>query len=482
MGEEHKVYQEPLVGRYTDKEMQYIFSDDFKFKTWRRCWLALAETQMELGLKQINQEMIDELRKALDEEIDYSVVKEKEKATRHDVMSHVYEYGLHCPNAKAIIHLGATSQFVCCNTDLIQIKQALKLVKIGIINTINNLYKFADENKALVTIGYTHYQSAQPTTIGKRATLYIQDLMFDLEQIEKFEEMIKARGVKGTTGTQASYMELFDNDYEKVKKLDKLVSQKLGFEDSFPVTGQTYTRKFDSILSKILSGIAESAHKFANDMRLMSNLKIMEEPFEKNQTGSSAMAYKRNPMRSERMTALSRKLMNLQIDFSHIYANQWFERTLDDSAIRRIDIPQMFLLSNAILKLYNNITNGIVVYPAQTRKYLYEELPFMATEAILMDLCKQGCDRQEMHEIIKKHSVEAGKAVKINGVRNDLFERLANDDSIPVTLGYLNNLIENPERFAGAAIIQTEEFLKKVKLLLERYSDLIGKSDSTINV
>ncbi|MEE9525716.1 MAG: adenylosuccinate lyase, partial [Candidatus Woesearchaeota archaeon] len=402
----HDVYQDPLVGRYTDKEMQYIFSEEFKFTTWRRCWIALAESQMELGLKQITPEMVDELKKA-QTTIDYNTAKEKEKEIRHDVMAHVYEYGLHCPKAKGIIHLGATSQFVCCNTDLIQIKEALKIIKKGIINTINNLTKFAEEHKALVTLGYTHYQPAQPTTIGKRITLYIQDLILDLKRLEF---PILARGVKGTTGTQASYMELFNN-YEKVKELDKLVSEKLGFKNSFPITGQTYTRKFDTIVAKALAGIAESAHKFAVDMRLMSNLKIMEEPFAKSQTGSSAMAYKRNPMRSERMTALSRKLMNLQLDFSHIHSNQWFERTLDDSSIRRIDIPQAFLLANAILKLYQNITDGMVVYPAQIKKYLNEELPFMATEVILMELAKQGYDRQEMHEIIKKHSIDAGKVV-----------------------------------------------------------------------
>ncbi|MBW2992566.1 adenylosuccinate lyase [Candidatus Woesearchaeota archaeon] len=476
----HDVYQDPLVGRYTDKEMQRIFSDDFKFSTWRICWTALAEAQHELGLKQITKEMVEEL-KAAQNNINYELAKEKEKEIRHDVMAHVYEYGTHCPKAKGIIHLGATSQFVCCNTDLIQIREALKIIKSGLINTINNLSKFAQEHKSLVTLGYTHYQPAQPTTIGKRTTLYIHDLLLDLKQLENLE--LKARGVKGTVGTQASYMELFNDDYEKVKQLDKLVSKKLGFEISFPVTGQTYTRKFDTILAKALAGIAESAHKFAVDMRLMSNLKIMEEPFEKSQTGSSAMAYKRNPMRSERMTALARKLMNLQIDFSHIHANQWFERTLDDSSIRRIDIPQTFLLANAILKLYQNITDGMVVYPAQIKKHLNQELPFMATEAILMELAKKGYDRQKMHEIIKKHSVAAAKAVKLEAKPNDLFKRLAEDKDIPVTEQYLNSLLENPERFAGAAQLQTEEFIKnQVKPILEKYEDLVGESSSSINV
>lgn len=480
--ENHDVYQEPLVSRYTDKEIQYIFSDDFKFQTWRRCWIALAEAQFELGLPQIKKSMIDELIKA-QKTIDYSVAEKKEKEIRHDVMAHVYEYGTHCPTAKGIIHLGGTSQFVGCNTDLIQMREALKIIKKGIVNTINNLSKFAEENKSLVTLGYTHFQPAQPTTIGKRMTLYIQDLFIDLHWIEHLEESMKARGAKGTVGTQASFMELFNNDYSKVKQLDALVSKKLGFASSFSVTGQTYTRKFDSIAAKALAGIAESAHKFAVDLRLLSNLKVMEEPFEKEQTGSSAMAYKRNPMRSERMTSLSRKLMNLQLDFSHTSANQWFERTLDDSAIRRMDIPQAFLLANAILKLYQNITDGMVVYPSQIKKHLDEELPFMATEAILMELCKKGFDRQEMHEIIKKHSIEAGKSVKSEGKPNDLFKRLAEDSKISVTKEFLSGLLKNPSRFAGAAEIQTEEFLKnEVKPMLEKYSNLIGESDSRIDV
>ncbi len=476
----HEVYQDPLVGRYTDKEMQQIFSDNFKFSTWRKCWIALAESQMELGLSQITPEMIEEL-KAAQNTINYDIAKEKEKEIRHDVMAHVFEYGTHCPKAKGIIHLGATSQFVCCNTDLIQIREALKIIKAGLINTINNLSKFAEENKSLATLGYTHYQPAQPTTIGKRITLYIQDLLLDLKQLEQIE--LKARGAKGTVGTQASYTELFNDNYEKVKQLDSLVSKKLGFEESYPTTGQTYTRKFDTIVAKILSGIAESAHKFAVDMRLMSNLKIMEEPFAKSQTGSSAMAYKRNPMRSERMTALARKLINLQIDFSHIHANQWFERTLDDSSIRRISIPQSFLLANAILKLYQNITDGMVVYPAQIKKHLDAELPFMSTEVILMELAKQGHDRQEMHEIIKKHSVDAAKSVKLEGKPNDLFKRLAEDQSIPVDENYLNSLLDNPVRFTGAAKEQTEEFIQKeVKPVLEKYKELVGKSNTSINV
>ncbi|MBC8500544.1 MAG: adenylosuccinate lyase [Nanoarchaeota archaeon] len=478
----HDVYQEPLVSRYTDKAMQRIFSDDFKFRTWRRCWIALAEAQMELGLEQVTPEMVEEL-KAYQNFIDYEVVRKKEEEIRHDVMAHVYEYGLRCPTAKGIIHLGATSQFVGCNTDLIQQREALKLIKVDLVNTIYNLARFAEKYKNLVTLGFTHYQPAQPTTVGKRNTLYINDLLFDINQIENVEGLVMARGAKGTVGTQASYLELFDNDYEKVKELDRLVSEKLGFEGYFPVTGQTYTRKLDTIIAKTLAGTGESAHKFAVDLRLLSNLKMQEEPFAKGQTGSSAMAYKRNPMRSERMTGLTEKLMNLSVDFAHIHANQWFERTLDDSAIRRMDIPQIFLLANAVLKLYQNITDGMVVYPAQIRRHLKQELPFMATETILMDLSKKGHDRQEMHEIIKIHSVAAGKAVKEKGKPNDLFERLAADPAIPVSRKYLDELLKNPERFAGAAAQQTEEFLQEnVQPVLDKYQDLIGKSDSTINV
>jgi adenylosuccinate lyase len=478
----HDIFQDPLVGRYTDSEMQKIFSDDFKFTTWRKCWIALAEAQKELGLPQITQDMIDELISAKDT-IDYEVAKEKEKEIRHDVMAHVYEFGTHCPKAKGIIHLGATSQFVGCNTDLIQMREALVIIKKGLVNTISNLANFAEEHKARTTLGYTHYQPAQPTTVGKRATLHLFDLLLDLKQIETLESDIKARGAKGTVGTQASYMELFEDNIEKVKELDKIVSRKLGFNESFPVTGQTYTRKFDTIVAKTLAGIAESAHKFAVDLRLLSNLKVMEEPFAKSQTGSSAMAYKRNPMRSERMTALSRKLINLQIDLAHTHANQWFERTLDDSALRRIDIPHIFLLANAILKLYQNITDGMVVYTAQIQRHLREELPFMTTEAILMDLAKKGHDRQEMHEIIKTHSVAAAKVVKEEGKSNDLFRRLAEDKNISLTEDYLNDLLKNPKRFTGAAESQVEDFLDEViKPILTKYSKLINDEKITINV
>ncbi len=467
----HDAYQDPLVSRYTDKEMQHIFSDDYKFTTWRSCWIALAEAQNELGLKQVTKAMIKEMKTAKDT-ISYKVAQEKEKEIRHDVMAHVYEFGTHCPTAKGIIHLGATSQFVGCNTDLIQMREALKIIRKGLINTINNLTNFAFEHKDLVTLGYTHYQP------GKRMTLYIQDLMMDLENLDNAATMIQARGAKGTTGTQATFLELFDSDMEKVKELDKKVAKKLGFDKIFPVTGQTYTRKLDSMIIKALAGIAESAHKFSVDLRLMSNLKIMEEPFAKSQTGSSAMAYKRNPMRSERMTALSRKLINMQLDLPQTHANQWFERTLDDSSLRRMTIPQSFLLANAILKLYQNITDGMVVYPAQVRRHLEAELPFMATEAILMELSRRGKDRQEMHEIIKKHSVAAGKIVKEDGKENDLFERLEKDPDLGLDIAFLDSLLKDPSRFAGAASLQTVQYLDNfVRPVLKKNSGLIGKTD-----
>ncbi len=477
------VYQEPLVSRYTDRAMQELFSENFKFRTWRKCWLALAEAQRELGLEQVTKAMLAELKKAIDEPIDYGEAARKEQETRHDVMSHVHEYGLHCPLAKGIIHLGATSQFVVCNTDLIQLRAGLRIIKAQLVNTIATLARFADEQKGTVTLGYTHFQPAQPTTLGKRFTLYLQDLLLDLRQLVAVEGLLKLRGAKGTTGTQASYLELFDGDWGKVQKLDALVCKKLGFSESWPVTGQTYPRKLDSLIVKALAGIAESAHKFAVDLRLMANLKILEEPFAAGQTGSSAMAYKRNPMRAERMTGLSRKLIGLQADCSQTAANQWFERTLDDSAIRRMDIPQAFLLANAILKLYQNIATGLVVYPARITKLLEEELPFMATEAILMEAVKKGAGRQEMHELVKRHSLEAAKAVKLEGRPNDLFARLAKEEKLPIDKSFLDGLLADPARFAGAAERQTTAFLEKeVAPTLKKYKALLGETDSTITV
>lgn len=477
------IYQEPLVSRYTSPEMQKLFSERTKFETWRKCWIALAEAQYELGLTDIiTQEMLTEL-KAHATDIDFDVAAKKEKEIRHDVMAHVYEYGLKCPAAEPIIHLGATSQFVGCNTDLLIQKQALQLVKKGIVNVIANLSKFCREYKGLATLGYTHYQPAQPTTVGKRNTLYIQDLLMDLDYIEHLEKQIKARGAKGTVGTQATFLELFKGDHEKVRQLDKLVSQKLGFDTVFDVTGQTYTRKLDMKTGETLAGIGATAHKFAVDLRLLSNLKVQEEPFAQKQVGSSAMAYKRNPMRSERMTGLARKLMGLCADFSATYANQWFERTLDDSAIRRMDIPQAFLLTDAILKLFLNITSGMVVFPKQIDRHLNQELPFMATEKILMECVEKGKSRQEMHEVVKVHSVEAGKIVKQEGKNNDLLERLGNDDDIPFSSDELKNLIGNSKQFIGRAEEQTEEYLNEVvEPRLKEYSGLLGEMDSSLSV
>lgn len=478
-----EIYQEPLVSRYTSREMQELFSEQNKFQTWRRCWVALAEAQHELGLTDIiSPKMLDEL-KAHVTDIDFEVAAKKEKEIRHDVMAHVYEYGLKCPTAEPIIHLGATSQFVGCNTDLLIQKKALALIKKALVNVIQNLSVFARAHKGLATLGYTHYQPAQPTTVGKRNTLYIQDLLMDLDYVEALAKQIKARGAKGTVGTQATFIELFKGDHEKVRQLDRLVADKLGFDDVFAVTGQTYTRKLDMKTAETLAGIGATAHKFAVDMRLLSNLKVQEEPFAAHQVGSSAMAYKRNPMRSERMTGLARKLMGLPADFGATYGNQWFERTLDDSAIRRMDIPQAFLLTDAILKLFLNITSGMVVYPKQIERHLRQELPFMATEKILMECVEKGKSRQEMHEVVKVHSVAAGKVVKEEGKDNDLLVRLGNDEAIPFSVAELEAMIGDGREFVGRAAEQTEEFLAEVvEPRLAGYKDLLGALDSTLTV
>jgi len=479
----HEIYQEPLVSRYTSRAMQELFSERTKFVTWRKCWVALAEAQYELGLTDIiTPEMLDELRANLTN-IDFDIAAAKEKEIRHDVMAHVFAYGKQCPKAAGIIHLGATSQFVGCNTDLLLQKNALELILKAIVNVIHNLSLFARKYKDLVTLGYTHYQPAQPTTVGKRNTLYIQDLLMDLDYLEHLRLQIKARGAKGTVGTQATFLELFKGDHQKVKQLDKLVAAKLGFDDIFAVTGQTYTRKLDMKTLETLAGIGASAHKFAVDLRLLSNLKVQEEPFAKNQVGSSAMAYKRNPMRSERMTGLARKLMGLPQNAAATYANQWFERTLDDSAIRRMDIPQAYLLADAILRLYINISEQMVVYPKQIERHLMQELPFMATEKILMACVEKGKSRQEMHEIIKVHSVAAGKRVKMEGAENDLLERLAADDNIPFDFNELHAMLSNFGEFAGRAPEQTEEFIDEIVLpRLEPYKHLLGGTESTLSV
>lgn len=479
----HDIYNEPLVSRYTSNEMQYLFSDQMKFTTWRRCWIALAEAQYELGLTDlISEQMLFEMKSNVDN-IDYDIAREKEKEIRHDVMAHVFEFGTKCPTAEPIIHLGATSQFVVCNTDLIIQREAFKLVRNGIINVISQLADFCADYKALPTLGFTHFQPAQPTTVGKRNTLYIQDLILDLQGLDDFISRMSARGAKGTVGTQATFIELFKGDHKKVRKLDQLVAEKLGFKQSLPVTGQTYSRKFDMKLAEILGGIGATSHKFATDLRLLSNLKVQEEPFAKNQTGSSAMAYKRNPMRSERMTGLARKLMGLVPNFYATYANQWFERTLDDSAIRRMDIPQTFLLTDAILKLFVNITSDMVVYPEQIYKHLRNELPFMSTEKILMEAVEKGKSRQDIHEVIKVHSIDAGKIVKHHGKDNDLLQRLGDDERIPFTSDELENMTKDMLQFTGRAVQQTEEYLDEVVYpLLEENKDSFNPVDSALNV
>ncbi|OQX04973.1 MAG: adenylosuccinate lyase [Desulfobulbaceae bacterium A2] len=477
------IYQEPLVSRYTSRAMQELFSERTRFTTWRRCWVALAEAQHEMGLTGlVTAPMLDELRAHV-EDVNYEVAEAREREIRHDVMAHVYAYGKQCPLAEPIIHLGATSQFVVCNTDLLVQRQALHLVRRALVNVVANLASFCRRHKNQATLGFTHYQPAQPTTVGKRHTLYIQDLLMDLDSLEFILGQIKARGAKGTVGTQATFLELFAGDHQKVRQMDELVAKKIGFDDVFAVTGQTYPRKFDMKIVEVLAGIAASAHKFAVDLRLLSNLKAQEEPFAKNQVGSSAMAYKRNPMRAERMTGLSRKLMGLPGNFAATCANQWFERTLDDSAIRRMDIPQAFLLTDAILRIYLNITENMVVYPEQLKRALDLELPFMATEKILMACVAKGVSRQEAHEVIREHSVAAGLAVKELGRDNELLQLLAGDDRIPFDLAQLQAMVGDHLAFAGRASQQTDEYLDEVVLpRLALCQDLLGTADATVSV
>ena len=465
-------YETPLNSRYASKEMQYLFSPDFKFKTWRRLWIALAESEMELGLN-ITHEQIDEL-KAHAEDINYEVAAEREKLVRHDVMSHVYAYGVQCPKAKGIIHLGATSCYVGDNTDIITMTEALKLIRKKLVNLMDKLSKFALEYKALPCLGFTHFQPAQPTTLGKRASLWLNELLLDFEQLEFQISQMKLLGSKGTTGTQASFMDLFEGDTDKVKALDKKITEKMGYTDFYPVSGQTYSRKVDTQVLFVLSGIAQSAAKFTNDLRLLQHLKEVEEPFEKNQIGSSAMAYKRNPMRSERISSLARYVMADVMNPTITAATQWFERTLDDSANKRISVAEAFLATDAILELYINVADGMVVYPKMIEKHLMAELPFMATENIMMEAVKRGGDRQELHERIRVHSMDAGKIVKQDGGENDLLERIANDPAFGVTLDQLKAIMK-PELYVGRAPQQTEEFVENyIKPITEKYSDLLG--------
>ena len=428
-------YVSPLSERYASKEMQYIFSPDMKFRTWRRLWIALAETEKELGLN-ITQEQIDEL-KAHAEDINYDVAKERERQVRHDVMSHVYAYGVQCPKAKGIIHLGATSCYVGDNTDIIVMTEALKLVKKKLVNVIAELSAFADKYKDQPTLAFTHFQPAQPTTVGKRATLWTQEFLLDLEDLEYVLGTMKLLGSKGTTGTQASFLELFDGDQETIDKIDPMIAKKMGFETCYPVSGQTYSRKVDTRVVNVLAGIAASAHKMSNDIRLLQHLKEIEEPFEKTQIGSSAMAYKRNPMRSERIASLSRYVMVDAMNPAITSATQWFERTLDDSANKRLSVPEGFLAIDGILDLCLNVVDGLVVYPKVIEKRLMSELPFMATENIMMDAVKAGGDRQELHEKIRVHSMAAGKVVKEEGKANDLLERIAADPAFGMNMEQL---------------------------------------------
>lgn len=472
-------YVSPLSERYASKEMQYIFSPDMKFRTWRKLWIALAETEKELGLN-ITQEQIDELKEHADD-INYDVAKEREKQVRHDVMSHVYAYGVQCPKAKGIIHLGATSCYVGDNTDMIVMSEALTLVKKKLVNVIDELAKFADSNKALPTLAFTHFQPAQPTTVGKRATLWMQEFMLDLEDVNYVLGSLKLLGSKGTTGTQASFLELFDGDQETINKIDPMIAQKMGFKECYPVSGQTYSRKVDTRVVNVLAGIAASAHKFSNDIRLLQHLKEVEEPFEKSQIGSSAMAYKRNPMRSERIASLSRYVMVDALNPAITSATQWFERTLDDSANKRLSVPEGFLAIDGILDLCLNVVDGLVVYPKVIEKRLRSELPFMATENIMMDAVKAGGDRQELHERIRELSMEAGRNVKEKGLDNNLLELIAADPAFNMTLEELQKTMD-PAKYTGRAEVQVEAFLKNVvSPMLDENKELLGMK-AEINV
>ncbi len=465
-------YQSPLSERYASREMQYIFSPDKKFCTWRRLWIALAETEKELGLP-ITQEQIDELKEHMDD-INYETAKEREKLVRHDVMSHVYAYGQQCPKAKGIIHLGATSCYVGDNTDMILMSEALDLVEKKLVNVIAALAEFAGEHKALPTLAFTHFQPAQPTTVGKRATLWMQEFCMDLEDLKYVRKSLKLLGSKGTTGTQASFLELFEGDQERIDRIDPMIAEKMGFEACYPVSGQTYSRKVDTRVLNVLAGIAASAHKMSNDIRLLQHLKEVEEPFEKNQIGSSAMAYKRNPMRSERIASLSRYVMIDALNPAVTSATQWFERTLDDSANKRLSVPEGFLAVDGILDLCLNVADGLVVYPKVIEKRLMSELPFMATENIMMDAVKAGGDRQELHERIRELSMEAGRNVKEQGLDNNLLELIAADPAFGLSLEELKKSMD-PAKYVGRAPIQVEAYLKDViSPLLEEHKEMLG--------
>lgn len=465
-------YQSPLNSRYASREMQYIFSNDKKFRTWRKLWIALAESEMELGLP-ITKEQIDEL-KAYQDDINYDVAKEREKQVRHDVMSHVYAYGVQCPKAKGIIHLGATSCYVGDNTDIIIMHEALQLIKKKLVNVMALLSDFALKYKDMPTLGFTHFQAAQLTTVGKRASLWLMDLVMDYELLEHQLSQAMLLGNKGTTGTQASFLELFDGDHEKVKLLEKKIAEKMGYSKVFPVSGQTYARKLDTHILNVLASIAQSAYKFSNDMRLLQHLKEIEEPFEKSQIGSSAMAYKRNPMRSERISSLARYVLCDALNPAITASTQWFERTLDDSANKRISVAEAFLATDAILGIYINIVDGLVVYPEVIKKRIYSELPFMATENIMMQAVKKGGDRQELHEKIREYSMQAGANVKQRGLENNLIELIADDEAFMLDMDELKSIMK-PESYIGRAPQQTEEFITEVvNPILEENKELLG--------
>ncbi len=472
-------YTSPLSERYASKEMQSVFSQDMKFRTWRKLWIALAEAENELGLlaedgsPAVTKDQIEEL-KAHADDINYEEAKAREKLVRHDVMSHVYAYGLQCPNAKGIIHLGATSCYVGDNTDIIIMKKALDIIKGKLVNVVEKLAAFATQYKDLPTLAFTHFQPAQPTTVGKRATLWIQEFLMDIEDLDYVSSSLKLLGSKGTTGTQASFMELFAGDQDKVRELDRLIAKKMGFEGCYAVSGQTYSRKVDTRVANVLAGIAASAHKMSNDIRLLQHLKEVEEPFEKNQIGSSAMAYKRNPMRSERIASLSRYVMIDALNPAITSATQWFERTLDDSANKRISIAEAFLATDGVLDLCMNVADGLVVHEKVIEKHIMAELPFMATENIMMDAVKAGGDRQELHEEIRTLSMQAGSNVKDKGLDNNLLELIAEDDKFPVTLDELKAAMD-PSKYVGRAPSQVEEFIKEcVEPVLEACKDKLG--------
>lgn len=472
-------YLSPLSGRYASEQMQYLFSNEKKFKTWRKLWIALAKAEKSLGLD-ISDEQIKELETFKDD-INFEVAAEREKLVRHDVMSHVYAYGLQCPKAKPIIHLGATSCYVGDNTDVIIMDEALRLVRIKLVNVIDLLSKFAMEYRDLPTLAFTHFQAAQPTTVGKRASLWINDLLMDFEDLSYIIDSIKLLGCKGTTGTQASFMELFSGDEEKIKELDRLIAKEMGYEACYPVSGQTYSRKLDQRIVNILAGIATSAHKFTNDIRLLQHLKEIEEPFEKNQIGSSAMAYKRNPMRSERISSLAKFVMSLSSSPMLVASTQWFERTLDDSANKRLAVAEAFLSIDAILDLYLNVVDGLVVYPKVIEKRLSSELPFMATENIMMDAVKNGGDRQELHERIRELSMEAGKNVKELGLDNNLIDLISNDPMFKLDEETLKKSLDS-KNYIGRSSSQVKEFIEEfIQPILDEYKDVLGKK-AQINV